>query len=191
LIKDFPEKSFIGGGEESYGFMVGDFVRDKDAVTSTLLACEIAAQAKEEGISFFQKLQEMYRQYGYFKEHLISLVKKGKSGAEEIRAILKNLRENPLEEINGSKVVLVEDYQTSKSHNQQDGSVSTIDMPKSNVLIFYTEDGSKVAARPSGTEPKIKFYISVQEALEGRSLDEVDVLLNARIDKIKSELEFA
>ncbi|GLR15448.1 phospho-sugar mutase [Portibacter lacus] len=191
LIQDNPDLTFIGGGEESYGFMVGDFVRDKDAVTSTLLACEIAAQAKAKGSSFFQHLQEMYEQYGYFKEHLISLVKKGISGAEEIKQILKNLRENPLKMINGSPVVLVEDYQTSKSHNLQDNTTSNIDLPKSNVLIYYTEDGSKVAARPSGTEPKIKFYISVQQAVEENdNLADVEKALDDRIESIKSELQF-
>jgi len=191
LIKDYPEKKFVGGGEESYGFMVGDFVRDKDAVTSTLLACEIAAQAKASGSSFYELLLQTYRQYGYFKEHLISLVKKGKTGAAEIKQILKDLRANPLTEINGSRVVLFEDYQTSKSHNKLNGSTTDIDMPKSNVLIFYTEDGSKVAARPSGTEPKIKFYISVQESVGDQSLDKVEYILNQRINKIKGELQFA
>lgn len=191
LIKDYPNKHFVGGGEESYGFMVGDFVRDKDAVTSTLLACEIAAQAKAAGTSFYELLLKCYEKYGYFKEHLISLVKKGKSGAEEIKAILKNLRENPLTEINGSRVVLFEDYQQSKSYNKFDDSSQDIDMPKSNVLIFYTEDGSKVAARPSGTEPKIKFYISVQESVDNRPLAAVEEILDQRIHKIKSELQFA
>ncbi|WP_235296284.1 phospho-sugar mutase [Portibacter marinus] len=189
LIKDHPELQFVGGGEESYGFMVGDFVRDKDAVTSTLLACEIAAQAKAEGSSFYKKLQQLYRKYGYFKEHLISLVKKGISGAEEIKQILKNLRENPLEEINGSKVVLVEDYQLSRAYNRLDGSEMKIDLPKSNVLIYYTEDGSKVAARPSGTEPKIKFYISVQEGVEeGESLVDVESRLDQKIRSIENEM---
>ncbi|MCL4105738.1 UNVERIFIED_CONTAM: hypothetical protein GTU68_028615 [Idotea baltica] len=183
--------NFIGGGEESYGFMVGDFVRDKDAVTSTLLACEIAAQAKANGSSVYQHLQELYKKHGFFKEHLISLVKKGISGAEEIKQILKNLRENPLETINGSPVVLVEDYQTSKAKNLQDNTTTDIDLPKSNVLIYYTEDGSKVAARPSGTEPKIKFYISVQEALEeGDTLDGIEKSLDERIENIKSQLQF-
>jgi len=189
LIHDHPELDFIGGGEESYGFMVGDFVRDKDAVTSTLLACEIAAQAKAAGSSFYARLQELYRTHGYFKEHLISLVKKGISGAEEIKGILKKLRENPMQEINGSSVVLIEDYQKSISYNIQDGSESSIDLPKSNVLIFYTEDGSKVAARPSGTEPKIKFYISVQDTFaEGQDLGDVEAGLDDRISNIKAQL---
>ncbi len=189
LIHDHPKLDFIGGGEESYGFMVGDFVRDKDAVTSTLLACEIAAQAKAAGSSFYARLQELYRTHGYFKEHLISLVKKGISGAEEIKGILKKLRENPMQEINGSSVVLIEDYQKSISYNIQDGSESSIDLPKSNVLIFYTEDGSKVAARPSGTEPKIKFYISVQDTFaEGQDLGDVEAGLDDRISNIKAQL---
>lgn len=191
LIKDNPDKNFVGGGEESYGFMVGDFVRDKDAVTSTLLACEIAAQAKAEGSSFFEKLESLYIKYGYFKEHLISLVKKGMSGAQEIDNIMKDLREHPLQEINGSKVVLIEDFQESKSFNQIEGTVKKIDLPKSNVLIFYTEDGSKIAARPSGTEPKIKFYISVQEEVPtGVSLEAVGAKLDERIAKINKELAF-
>lgn len=191
LIKDNPDKNFVGGGEESYGFMVGDFVRDKDAVTSTLLACEIAAQAKAEGSSFFEKLESLYIKYGYFKEHLISLVKKGMSGAQEIDNIMKDLRAHPLQEINGSKVVLIEDFQESKSFNQIEGTVKEIDLPKSNVLIFYTEDGSKIAARPSGTEPKIKFYISVQEQVpSGATLEEVNSKLDARIAAINAELAF-
>ena len=191
LIHDFPELHFIGGGEESYGFMVGDFVRDKDAVTSTLLACEIAAEAKAEGSSFYQKLEDLYRQYGLYKEYLISLVKKGISGAEEINQILKTLRENPLKEIKGSKVILVEDYKLSKSYNILAGTSTDIDLPKSDVLIYYTEDGSKVAARPSGTEPKIKFYISVKQAVgEGQSLAAIEKELDEKIEKIKTVLAF-
>ncbi len=181
MIEDFPEQEFIGGGEESFGFMVGDFVRDKDAVTATLLACEVAAQMKEKGKTLFTYLQEIYAEHGYYKEHLISLVKKGKKGAEEISAMLKDLRANPLTQIAGSKVVRVEDYQSSIALLISEGTKEKITIPKSNVLIYYTEDGSKIAARPSGTEPKIKFYISVNAASK-------DVDLQQKIDRIIKDL---
>ncbi|PKA83921.1 phosphomannomutase [Ulvibacter sp. MAR_2010_11] len=161
MVKDFPELEFIGGGEESFGYMVGDFVRDKDAVTATLLACEIAAQKKASGSSLFRYLQEIYSRVGFHKEHLVSLVKKGKKGAEEISEIMKQLRSNPYDQIAGKKVLKIEDYQTGVAKNILGGTSEIMDIPKSNVLIYYTEDGSKIAARPSGTEPKIKFYISV------------------------------
>ena len=161
MIKDFPELEHIGGGEESFGYLVGDFVRDKDAVTATLLICEIAAQAKQNGGNLLSYLDELYLKYGYYQEHLISIVKKGKKGAEEISQMMKNFRENPYTEIAGQKVVRIEDYQKSESKDLVNNSTILIDIPKSNVLIFYTEDGSKIAMRPSGTEPKIKFYISV------------------------------
>ena len=192
LVKDYPELNFIGGGEESYGFMVGDFVRDKDAVTSTLLACEIAAYTKANGSSFFKLLQELYREHGYFKEHLVSLVKKGISGAEEIKQKMIDLRENPLTEINGSKVIFIEDYDSSEAINLQDQSKTKLDMPKANVLIYYTEDGSKIAARPSGTEPKIKFYMSVQSEVNATdSLEEVEKALDTKINQILKELNLA
>jgi len=192
LVKDYPELNFIGGGEESYGFMVGDFVRDKDAVTSTLLACEIAAYTKANGSSFFQLLQELYREHGYFKEHLVSLVKKGISGAEEIKQKMIDLRENPLTEINGSKVVFIEDYDSSEGINLLDQSKTKLDMPKANVLIYYTEDGSKIAARPSGTEPKIKFYMSVQSDVNTTdSLEDVEKALDTKINQILKELNLA
>ena len=161
MIKDFPELEHIGGGEESFGYLVGDFVRDKDAVTATLLICEIAAQTKQNGGNLLSYLDELYLKYGYYQEHLISIVKKGKKGAEEISQMMKNFRENPYTEIAGKKVVHIEDYQKSESKDLVNNSTILIDIPKSNVLIFYTEDGSKIAMRPSGTEPKIKFYISV------------------------------
>ena len=161
MIKDFPELEHIGGGEESFGYLVGDFVRDKDAVTATLLICEIAAQTKQNGGNLLSYLDELYLKYGYYQEHLISIVKKGKKGAEEISQMMKNFRENPYTEIAGQKVVRIEDYQKSESRNLVNNSNILIDIPKSNVLVFYTEDGSKIAMRPSGTEPKIKFYISV------------------------------
>ncbi len=161
MIKDFPELEHIGGGEESFGYLVGDFVRDKDAVTATLLICEIAAQTKQNGDNLLSYLDELYLKYGYYQEHLISVVKKGKKGAEEISQMMKNFRENPYTEIAGQKVVRIEDYQKSESRDLVNNSNIQIDIPKSNVLIFYTKDGSKIAMRPSGTEPKIKFYISV------------------------------
>jgi phosphoglucomutase len=165
MIKDFSELDFIGGGEESFGFMVGDFVRDKDAVTATLLACEITAQAKAKGSSFYKELIQLYMIHGFYKEHLISITKKGIEGAEEIKQMMIDARENPLTEVNGSKVICIEDYQLSITKDLISGSIETIDIPKSNVLIYYTEDGSKIALRPSGTEPKIKFYISVNMPL--------------------------
>jgi len=190
LVKDFPELNFIGGGEESYGFMVGDFVRDKDAVTSTLLACEIAAYTKANGSSFFKLLQDLYVDNGFFKEKLISLVKKGISGAEEIKQKMIDLRANPLKEINNSKVVFVEDYLEGKAYNMQDNTSKELDLPKANVLIFYTEDGSKIAARPSGTEPKIKFYISVQENVDSKeNLGTIETNLDAKIANILDELQ--
>jgi len=165
LIHDFPELDFIGGGEESFGYMVGDFVRDKDAVTSTLLACEIAAITKSNGSSFFNELVKLYTEHGFYKEKLISLTKKGIEGAEEIKQMMIDARQKPFTVVNGSKVVKIEDYDASTSKNTATGEETTIDVPKSNVLIYYTEDGSQVALRPSGTEPKIKFYVSVNTEL--------------------------
>ena len=190
MIKDFPELRFIGGGEESFGYMVSDFVRDKDAVTATLLACEIAADAKAKGSSFYNELLKAYVKYGFYKEYLISLVKKGISGSEEIAKMMKDLRENPLKSINGEKVTLVEDYQTSKAHNLLTGEVSNIDIPKSNVLIYHTDKGTKIAARPSGTEPKIKFYFSVNAPLSKvEDFSTVEKELDSRIKATVEELK--
>ncbi|RNL74432.1 phospho-sugar mutase [Sinomicrobium pectinilyticum] len=189
MIKDHPQQPFIGGGEESFGFMVGDFVRDKDAITSSLLACEIASEAKAEGSSLYQKLLEMYVDFRFYKEHLVSLVKKGMEGAEEIKQIMTDLRNKPLQQINGSRVTLVEDYQSSVARNMITGKEKTIDIPKSNVLIYYTEDGSKIAARPSGTEPKIKFYISVNTDLASTDrFEATDKTLRQKIDNIVLDL---
>lgn len=190
LIKDHPELDFIGGGEESFGYMVGDFVRDKDAVTATLLACEIAAKMKAEGKTIYEKLLELYTQYGLYREELISLVKKGIQGEKEIKQMLIDLRENPWEEIDGEKVVLVEDYKTSIAKNTQNYTEEKIDVPKSNVLIYYTENGTKIAARPSGTEPKIKFYISVNSDLDiVENYAAEDQKLSDKIARIKEELK--
>jgi phosphomannomutase len=189
MIKDLPDLDFIGGGEESFGFMVGDFVRDKDAVTSTLLACEIAAQLKAEGSSILDKLYELYSEFGYYKEELISLVKKGKDGAEEIKQMLIELRNNPLQNIAGETVVKVEDYANSTSLNLETQKTTELSIPKSNVLIYYTDKGTKIAARPSGTEPKIKFYISVNSTLTSKeNIDETTAVLNSKIASIKSQL---
>ncbi len=192
LIHDFKNLDFIGGGEESFGFMVGDFVRDKDAVTSTLLACEVAAQAKAKGSSFFEELINLYITHGFYKERLISLTKKGIEGAEEIKQMMVDARENPLTEVNGSKVVKVEDYQLSITKNMITGKEEAIDIPKSNVLIYYTEDGSKVALRPSGTEPKIKFYISVNTKLDNVSeFNTTEQKLEQKIDAIVKDMKLA
>jgi phosphoglucomutase len=184
MIKDFPELEFIGGGEESFGFMVGDAVRDKDAVAATLLICEMAAQAKANGSSVYKELLKLYADYGFYKEHLVSLTKKGMEGLQEINQMMIDLRENPVKEINGQRVVMVEDYQSSTALNLMTDEVSEMSIPKSNVLIYYTEDGSKICARPSGTEPKIKFYISVNTPLD--SIDDFTEMEEILDDKIKN-----
>ncbi|WP_435133312.1 phospho-sugar mutase [Formosa sp. A9] len=192
MIKDFPNQDFIGGGEESFGYMVGDFVRDKDAVTSTLLACEIAAHAKANGSSFYKELLQLYVNHGLYKERLISLTKKGIEGAQEITQMMIDARENPMSEIGHSKVVKVEDYQSSTSKNLVSGETSTIDIPKSNVIIYYTEDGSQVALRPSGTEPKIKFYISVNTALKNtEAFNATQEILEQKIESIIKDLKLS
>ncbi|TXE10952.1 phospho-sugar mutase [Gelidibacter salicanalis] len=192
MIKDFPELDFIGGGEESFGFMVGDFVRDKDAVTSTLLACEIAAQAKANGSSFYETLLQLYISHGLYKEHLVSITKKGMEGAQEIKQMMIDARENPLQNINGSKVIRIEDYQLSKAKNFITNTVEDIVIPKSNVIIYYTEDGSKIALRPSGTEPKIKFYMSVNAPLSSiEAFSKVDEELQDKIDAILKDMNLS
>ena len=190
MIKDFPELQFIGGGEESFGFMVGDAVRDKDAVAATLLICEVAAQAKASGSSVYKELINLYVDHGFFKEHLVSLTKKGMDGLQAINQMMIDLRENPLKEINGQRVIMVEDYQSSIAKNLLSGEELTMDIPKSNVLIYYTEDGSKICARPSGTEPKIKFYISVNADLEtATDFDAVENILNQKIKNIIAAMQ--
>ena len=185
MIKDFPELEFIGGGEESFGYMVGDAVRDKDAVAATLLICEVAAQAKAKGSTVYKELLKLYVDNGFYKEHLVSLTKKGMDGLQEINQMMIDMRENPLKEINGQRVIMLEDYQSSVAKNLLDGSETKMDIPKSNVLIYYTEDGSKICARPSGTEPKIKFYISVNTELDSvEDFKEVESVLNEKIKNI-------
>lgn len=189
FIKDFPNQKFVGGGEESFGFMVGDAVRDKDAVAATLLVCEIAAQAKAAGSSLYKELLNLYIDHGFYKEYLISLTKKGIEGANEIKQMMVDLRENPMKEINGQRVVCVEDYQNSTAKNLITEEVEPIHIPKSNVLIYYLEDGTKICARPSGTEPKIKFYFSVNEPLDSLdSFKKVEADLDQKIKNIIAEM---
>ena len=189
MIIDFPDQDFIGGGEESFGYMVGDFVRDKDAVTSALLACEIAAAAKTGGSSFYETLLELYTKHSFYKERLVSFTKKGMDGAEQIKQIMIDLRKNPLTHIDGSKVTFVNDYEASTEMNMSTGEEKIMELPKSNVLIYHTEDGTKVAARPSGTEPKIKFYFSVQSPLDTvENAIKKEQELDTKIDRIITEM---
>jgi len=183
------KQDFIGGGEESYGFMVGDFVRDKDAVSATLLACEIAADAKNRDSTIYSELLELYKEHDLYKEHLISVVKKGIEGANEIKQMMIDLRENPILEIDGSKVKYIFDYDSSIRKNLLTNEERIIDLPKSNVLIYQTEDGTRIAARPSGTEPKIKFYFSVNAPLSNiKDFKKVEATLDTKIQRIIKEL---
>ena len=190
FIKDFPDLQFIGGGEESFGYMVGDAVRDKDAVGAILLMCEIAAQAKEKGSSVYKELEQMYVDFGFYKEHLISITKKGMEGANQIKQMMVDMREKPVSDINGQRVIMIEDYQNSTAKNLLNNVTEVLSVPKSDVLIYYLEDGSKICARPSGTEPKIKFYFSVNTAIE--SIDEIqtaELFLDTKIKNIISEMQ--
>ena len=190
LIKSKEGKqTFIGAGEESYGYLIGDFVRDKDAITSCAILAEIAAWAKEEGTTIYGKLIEIYTQHGLYKERLLSITKQGKSGAEEIQEMIHNLRTNPPTEIDGSKVVMIKDYQSLESINPIGNAKEAIDLPKSNVLQYFTEDGTKVTARPSGTEPKIKFYFSVKAPLNNKAeFKTVNQQLENKLDNVMQSL---
>jgi phosphoglucomutase len=189
MVRDFTNLEFIGGGEESFGYMVGDFVRDKDAVTATLLACEVAAYAKHNESSFYEELLKIYVNNKYYKEHLISITKKGMDGAAEIQQMLSDMRNNPITEIDGEKIESLSDYNASTRKNLITGEVTTIDFPKSNVLIYQTATGTRIAARPSGTEPKIKFYFSVNGNLDAtKNAEKVEAELDTKIQRIIKEL---
>ena len=191
LIKEEEgKKEFIGGSEESYGYMISDFVRDKDAVASCAMLAEMCAWAKDQGLSVFQLLARIYQEYGFYQEDLISITKKGMKGAEEIQEMMANFRSNPPKTLAGAEVVKLLDYQTSVAKDLKEGTEEAIDLPKSNVLQFVLEDGAKISARPSGTEPKIKFYISVNQPLANEvDYDKVKSDLHARIEQIRKELE--
>lgn len=183
-------EDFIGGGEESFGFMVGDFVRDKDAVSSTLLACEIAAIAKNNGSSIYSDLLKLYKDHGFYKEHLISVVKKGVEGAQEIQQMMIDMRNSPITEMHGEKVQFLFDYESSVCKNLISGEETVIDLPKSNVLIYQTTEGTRMAARPSGTEPKIKFYFSVHTELDTvANAKDVEATLDQKIQSIIKEFK--
>ena len=184
LIKDFPSLKFIGGGEESFGYLVGDAIRDKDAVTATLLACEIGTFAKNNNQSFYDIMVECYRKFGAYKEKLISFTQKGKEGADKIKAMMEEYRNNPPKEISGIRVTRTEDYLKSERVFPLENRSEDIDLPVADVLIFILEDYSKIAIRPSGTEPKIKFYFSVINKLEQN--EEWDVMESQLDQKIET-----
>ncbi|WP_400190298.1 phospho-sugar mutase [Hymenobacter sp. B81] len=181
---------YIGGGEESYGFMIGSFVRDKDAVSACCLIAEMAAVAKDQGRTLYEEMVQMYRTYGLYQEDLISLTKKGQRGAEEIQEMMAQLRQNPPASLGGSPVVQLLDYQQQVARDLRTGQESPLELERSNVLQFLTEDGSKVSARPSGTEPKIKFYFSLKQPFaDGQSFEQAQQQLSGRIRQIIQEMQ--
>jgi phosphoglucomutase len=191
MTKKQGEEVFIAGGEESYGYLVGDHVRDKDAVVSCTMIAEMAAYYKEQGRSLYEALIDVYIEYGFYKEELISLTKKGKKGAEEIKAIMEKLRYQPPTEIAGFKIKTIRDYLMQTEKDMKSGRVNSIDFPASNVLQFITEEEYIISARPSGTEPKIKFYISVNGKLDSpESYRSKEKELDQLIDRIKKGLDF-
>ena len=190
LIKEKEaNENYIIGGEESYGLMIGDQLRDKDAVSAVALLCEMAAYEKDAGKSLFTKLLELYVKYGLFREHLISITKKGRDGQEQIAAMMDKYRNEPPQTLAGVKVVGLYDYDKQEAKDLTNGQVCSIELPQSNVLQFILEDGSKVSARPSGTEPKIKFYFSVQGKLDSIALfDSAYANLGNKIEQIIADL---
>ncbi|AKD56326.1 phospho-sugar mutase [Spirosoma radiotolerans] len=196
VIRELEGKEqFIGGGEESYGYLIGDFVRDKDAIASCAIIAELTAYAKDQGKSLFDMLMAMYQENGFYYEALVSLTKKGREGADAIQQMMAGFRANPPKSIAGSAVVRVDDYKALTRLDPQSGQTSTIEAGKmgiesSNVLQFFTEDGTKVSARPSGTEPKIKFYVSVVEPLESKdAFDDTYAQLKAKVQRVIDELQ--
>ncbi|MBS7562993.1 phospho-sugar mutase [Mucilaginibacter sp. Bleaf8] len=190
LMTQFEGKqTFIGGGEESYGYLIGELVRDKDAVVSSAFIAEMTAFYKDKGSSLFDALLDTYLQYGFFKEKLISITKKGKTGAEEIKAMMEKYRTNPPATLGGSKVIALKDYELRIETDLTSNTTKPTDLPKSDVLQFVTEEGSIISARPSGTEPKIKFYCSVKGTLPSKDVyEEADKQMDAKIDAIMQDL---
>ncbi len=183
------EKEFIGGGEESYGYLIGDYARDKDAVVSSCIIAETMAWAKENGKTLYQMLQDMYVEFGFYKEKLISVTKKGKEGMEEIQKMMDDFREQPPVSLGGNKISTIKDYLSCKQKDVKTGKETNIDLPQSNVLQFFTEEGSKITVRPSGTEPKIKFYFGIKGELKNHdAFEEVNSKLENHIQKIVTDL---
>jgi len=186
------KEKYIGGGEESYGYLPGDYVRDKDAVASCALAAEVAAWAKSRGKSLYELLIDIYLEYGLFIEKLINIIRKGKEGADQIKVMMEGYRSNPPQTINNSRVIKIDDYNTLVSTNCITGEERKIDLLKSDVLQFFLEDGSKISVRPSGTEPKIKFYFSVNTKLEtAEKFEETEKLLDQRITDIIKDMKLS
>jgi phosphoglucomutase len=184
------KENYIVGGEESFGLMIGDKIRDKDGVSAVALLCEMAAYEKEKGRSLYEKMIDLYGQYGFYKEHLISITKKGMDGQQQIAAMMESYRSNPPKTIIGSPVVKLLDYEMQKGSNPQTGEEWKIDLPKSNVLQFILEDGTSISARPSGTEPKIKFYFSVNAPLKSAAdYEKVNAELDAKIKAVIGEMQ--
>jgi phosphoglucomutase len=182
-------KKYIGGGEESYGFLPGEYVRDKDAVASCALAAEAAAWSKSRGKSLYDLLLDIYVQYGFYKEKLVNIVRKGKEGADEIKAMMTGYRNNPPEKINNSTVIRINDYEKQISQDILNGTKTPIDLIKSDVLQFFLEDGTKISVRPSGTEPKIKFYFSVNSKLDSADkFEETEKVLDKRIADVITDM---
>ena len=189
MIEDFPNQKFIAGGEESYGLMIGDEVRDKDAITASLLAYEMMSFYKQNNTSVFHQLIKLYIKYGFYKEKLISIVKEGQKGQKEINDLIEHFRKTPLDFIAESKVKYVCDYQKSIKKNILTQKTETIELPKSNVIEFESIDGYKLILRPSGTEPKIKMYISVNSKIQTISeYKEVNLMLDAKLNEIVSKI---
>jgi len=190
ILANEGKKEFIAGGEESYGFLVGDFVRDKDGISACAVVAEIMAYYKQKNMNIIDVLAEIYMEYGFYKESLISITKKGKDGAEQIQELMKGFRTNKPKSINGIAISKIVDVQESKVYEMKNGKESVLDLEKSNVIQFYLEDGSKISARPSGTEPKIKYYISVNEKLPNReAYRATEASLEAKINDLKKFFE--
>jgi phosphoglucomutase len=190
IRKNEGSKKYIGGGEESFGFLPGDYVRDKDAVASCALAAEVAAWSKSRGKSLFDLLLDIYVQFGFYKEKLINIVRKGKEGADEIKNMMTGYRNNPPEKINNSRVIKINDFEQQISSDILKGIKTPLELSKSDVLQFFLEDGSKISVRPSGTEPKIKYYFSVNTRIESPDkFEETENKLDRRIEDIIKDLK--
>ena len=183
------KKQFIGGGEESYGYLIGDYTRDKDAVISCCFLAEVMAWAKHNGFTMHQLLTDIYSRYGFYKEKLVSVTKKGKEGMEEIQAMMERYRTTPPQYIDGSRLVTIKDFKSSVEKDLLSGKSTAISLPKSNVLQFFLENGSKITMRPSGTEPKIKFYFGVMEKFENKSdFEKLNKLLDQKLEALAKGL---